>query len=65
MSLALTPAEHETSEAVTLAAQWLVSTPQASRGGRAVPQLKARFGLTAVEATAAIREANLQSTKSI
>ena len=57
-ALPLTPAEHEHSAAVDLAAQWLVS--QGDLTGRAViPELRQRFGITAAEACAACRQAGL------
>lgn len=52
----MTPPEHEHTEAVTLAARWLAGEPDTA--GRAiVPELRQRFGLTTVEACAAIRQA--------
>ncbi|MHC2488153.1 hypothetical protein CN068_06895 [Sinorhizobium meliloti] len=44
----LTPPEHEHSEAVTLAAQWLAD--QNPRPRPIVPALKQRFGLTCLQA---------------
>jgi hypothetical protein len=47
----LTPPEHEHTEAVLLAAQWLAdeqSPPQPI-----IPSLRSRFGLSAIEATEA------------
>ena len=49
--MTLTPPEHEHSESVILAAQWLAdeqSPPQAI-----IPLMRARFGLSALEATEA------------
>lgn len=43
---------------IDAAAIWLTETPRDKRGGPAVPELKRRFGLTAVEAIEAIRAAN-------
>lgn len=51
MSAGLTPPEHENTEAVILAAQWLAdeqNTPPAL-----IPTMRSRFGLSALEATEA------------
>tara|TARA_B100000678_G_scaffold255508_1_gene233292 strand:- start:318 stop:500 length:183 start_codon:yes stop_codon:yes gene_type:complete len=47
------------SEAIQKAARWLATAPRHEVQPAAVPALKRRFGLTAQEAVAAIREANL------
>ena len=49
---------HESNAAVDEAAAWLASTPVELRPHPLVPALRARFGLTAIEAVTAIREAN-------
>lgn len=48
---------HEHSAAVDEAAIWLVSLPPHERPRPIVPALRARFGLTVLEACQAIREA--------
>lgn len=48
---------HESTAAIDQAVAWLAATPRAERGP-AVPELKARFGLSAVEACQAIALAN-------
>lgn len=53
---------HEHSAAIDEAAKWLAQTPRHQRGP-AVPELKSRFGLNALEACAAIREANLMRAR--
>lgn len=62
--MSLSPPEHESTAAIDEAANWLINTPRHQRPGAAVPLLRARFGLTVVEACAAIREANLRLVKS-
>ena len=60
----MTGLDHETTAAVDQAVQWLISTPTAQRPERPlVPVLRERFGLTAVEACAAIREYRLQMAR--
>jgi hypothetical protein len=49
---------HEHSAAVTVAAEWLCSIPFPLRPRPIVPELQRRFGLTALQAVEAIREAN-------
>ena len=49
---------HEHSEAVTVAAEWLRGIPSLQRPRPIIPVLRERFGLTALEAVEAIREAN-------
>lgn len=49
---------HEHSAAITLAAEWLATVPQSERPKPIVPALRERFGLSAVEACQAIREAS-------
>ncbi|SKA26452.1 hypothetical protein [Consotaella salsifontis] len=51
--------DHESSEAVTLAARWLATTPPDQHPRPIVPELRRRFGLNPVEACQALREANL------
>ena len=54
----LTGLDHETTAAVDQVAQWLASlSPDERRRRPAVPMLKERFGLSAVEACQAIRDA--------
>ncbi|MEZ5782368.1 MAG: hypothetical protein R3D70_12220 [Rhizobiaceae bacterium] len=48
---------HEHSAAIETAAEWLASTPQSDRPKPIVPHLQKAFGLTALEAIEAIREA--------
>jgi len=55
----LTPPEHEHSASVYEAAQWLATEPRDRVPHPIVPALRSRFGLTAQEACAALREANL------
>lgn len=52
-----TGACHESTAAIQVAAEWLASTPQAERPKPIVPHLQKTFGLSAVEAVMAIREA--------
>lgn len=55
----MTGLDHETTAAIDLAAEYLIRTPRENRPDRPlVPFLRERFGLTAVEACQAIREAN-------
>ncbi len=54
----LTPAEHEHTAAIDEAARWLATASRAERTRSAVIELRERFGLGAVDAVAAIREAN-------
>lgn len=51
----MTGTDHEHNEAVIVAAQWLADQREAPR--LAVPELRARFGLTALEACEAIAKA--------
>lgn len=57
----MTGLDHESTASIDEAARWLAQLPQPERKvlSPIVPALKARFGLTAGEACAAIREANL------
>jgi hypothetical protein len=48
MSVPLSPPEHEHSEAVVMAAQWLADEQDPQQP--VIPTIRARFGLTAVEA---------------
>lgn len=50
--------EHEHSARIDLAAQWLVETLPEHQPRPLVPSLRSMFGLTAMEACTAIREAN-------
>lgn len=59
----LTPPEHEHSAAIEEAALWLATTPRHQVEGHVVPELRRRFGLSALEACAAIREANLRRAR--
>lgn len=52
--------EHEHSVAIAAAAEWLRSVPQHERLHPIVPALRERFGLTALQAVEAIREANYE-----
>ncbi|TIL43652.1 hypothetical protein [Mesorhizobium sp.] len=61
--MTLTPPEHEHSAAITMAAEWLGDNPHNGINRPIVPTLKATFGLTTVEAIAAIREANLRGQR--
>lgn len=45
------------SEAVTLAAHWLATTPHEQIGGAVIPSLRMRFPLSVSEACEAIRQA--------
>lgn len=47
------------------AAQWLATTPQRDRPAHPVPYLRERFGLSAAEAVAAIRESHLIKARAI
>ncbi|MFP1631218.1 hypothetical protein ACLB6G_05730 [Zhengella sp. ZM62] len=53
--------DHESTVQIDEAARWLARLPNRERKALSpiVPALKARFGFTAGEACAAIREANL------
>lgn len=51
MKADLTPQEHEHSEAVVVAAQWL--SEQRDAPAAVIPLLRSRFNLTALEATEA------------
>lgn len=51
--------DHEDSEAIAEAARWLATTPREQRARKTVPDLRARFGLSAGQAIEAIRESNL------
>ncbi len=51
--------DHESSAAIDEAARWLASVPQAERPRPIVPAMRQRFGLSAVDACQAIREAAL------
>jgi hypothetical protein len=48
---------HEHSAAIETAAEWLATVPQAERPHPIVPHLQKTFGLSALEAIEAIREA--------
>src|SRR5690606_27148316 len=50
--------DHESTAVIDEAARWLATTPRSQRGP-AVGELRRRFGLSAVETCAAIREAGL------
>jgi hypothetical protein len=47
------------------AAAWLASTPESDRPHPIIPALRERFGLSAVEAVEAIREANQIKARTI
>jgi len=55
----LSPPEHSHSAAIDEAARWLATTPRHERPRPLVIELRDRFGLGAVDACAAIREADL------
>ncbi|MER9726907.1 MULTISPECIES: hypothetical protein [unclassified Mesorhizobium] len=51
--------DHENTALIGEAALWLATTPKQSRPRPAIVDVKERFGLTALEAIQAIREADL------
>jgi hypothetical protein len=51
--------------AVSLAGQWLATTPRPNQGKNVISELRDRFGLTPVQACEAIREANLIRARAI
>lgn len=55
--------DHETTEAVRLASEWLAATPRDRIRRAIVPTLQSQFGLTAAQAIEAIREANLRHAR--
>ncbi|MEW9614277.1 hypothetical protein AB3G45_10665 [Shinella sp. S4-D37] len=55
----LTPPEHEHTAAIDEAARWLATSSPSERSGPVIPDLRQRFGLTALQATEACREATL------
>lgn len=61
----LTPQEHEHSAAVDEAAKWLATSASHERPSPIIPGLRSRFGLTALEATEACREAALIRARSV
>lgn len=63
--LPLSPPEHQHSAAVDEAARWLATAPAHERPSPIIPGLRSRFGLTALEATVACREAALIRARSI
>jgi hypothetical protein len=54
----LTPPEHEHSAAIDEAARWYATTTE-GKSRSPIPVLRDRFGLTALEACYALREASL------
>lgn len=54
----MTPPEHEHSAIIDKAAAWLCITPKHERPRPAIIELRDRFGLSALDAVAAIAEAN-------
>lgn len=53
----MTGLDHEHSAAIDLAVEWMLKTRPNERGDRAiVPQLRERFGLSALEACQTLRE---------
>ena len=52
----VTPDNPDNPEKVAAASRWLDETPHDRRGGRALPVLRQRFGLSTLGAIAAIRE---------
>jgi hypothetical protein len=63
--MADTGCDHEHNHAIDEAALWIVTTPRHRIGGALVPALRERFGLTAAEACAAIREASLRRARAL
>jgi hypothetical protein len=63
MTQELTPEEHEHSDIVEQAARWYAVTPR-DIDQPAVPLLRERFGLTALQACEAIKEAQLIRARS-
>lgn len=59
----LTPPEHEHSAAIDAAAEWLTLHPRDKINMPIVPALRERFGLSVLEAIAAIRAANLRHAR--
>lgn len=55
--------DHEHSEAIEVAAQWLSKTSRDRLGEPIVPLLRQRFGLTVPEACEVCREANLRRAR--
>lgn len=51
--------DHQHNNQIGVAVQWLRNTPREARPGAAIPQLRARFGLTAAEACRALAEHHL------
>lgn len=58
-------AEHQHSAAIEEAARWLATVAPHERPSPIVPALRSRFGLTALEATEACREAALIRARAI
>ncbi|TPK96298.1 hypothetical protein FJ938_27375 [Mesorhizobium sp. B2-4-14] len=54
----------DSSAVIDVAAQWLVETPRAQRSRPVIVELRERFGLSAIDAGAAIREANVIRARS-
>ncbi|TKB12803.1 MAG: hypothetical protein E5V75_23995 [Mesorhizobium sp.] len=61
----LTGLDHETSEAVACAGEWLSTTSRERIGRPIIPVLRERFGLSAPEAIEAVREANLRRARAL
>ncbi|YBV97397.1 hypothetical protein M1D80_11075 [Phyllobacteriaceae bacterium JZ32] len=55
----LTPPEHEHTAAIEEAARWLAVTPDHQKPRPIIKAIQERFGLSALEATYAMREAQL------
>ncbi|PRD41374.1 hypothetical protein C5748_22065 [Phyllobacterium phragmitis] len=55
----LTPPEHEHSAAIEEAARWIATTPDHAKPRPIIRAIQERFGISAIEACYAIREANL------
>jgi hypothetical protein len=55
-----TGCDHEYSDAIAHAAEWLAQTPRDRIGRPIIPALRERFGLSAQEACQAVREASLR-----
>ena len=64
MARPLTADHPNSSIALDAAVCWLKETPREARPGAAIPQLRARFGLSAAEACRALAEHHLNMARS-